>query len=64
VNFSSYVAMKKSGTIYLNPDGNQSNKDVIASGMNGDCAVLKNGSLFSAMCDQPALFICENKFAK
>jgi hypothetical protein len=56
--------MKKNGTIYVNPDGKPSNKDVVASGTNGDCAVLRNGSLISAMCDQPAFFICENKLAK
>jgi hypothetical protein len=64
VNFSSYVAMKKSGTIYVNPDGKPSNKDVVVSEINGECAVLKNGILISAVCDQPAFFICENKFAK
>jgi hypothetical protein len=63
-NFSSYVAMKKSGLIYVNSDGRPSNKDVVASGINGDCVVLKNGSLVSAVCDQPAFFICENKLAR
>jgi hypothetical protein len=60
-NYSNYVAMKKNGTIYTNPDGKPSNKDVKASGINGDCAVLKNEGLVSALCDQPAFFICENK---
>jgi hypothetical protein len=54
--------MKKSGTNYVNPDGNLSNKDVIATGINGDCAVLKNGGLVSAVCDEPAFFVCENRY--
>jgi hypothetical protein len=37
--------MMKKGLIYVNPDGKPSNQDVVASGMNGDCAVLKNGTL-------------------
>jgi hypothetical protein len=54
--------MKKNGTIYVNPDGKPSNKAAVASDTsNGDCAVLKNGSLISALCDQPAFFICENQ---
>jgi len=67
VNYSSYVAMKKKGLIYHNPDGNPSNKAAVASGINGiigDCAVFKNGSLLSFVCDQPAFFICENKYLK
>lgn len=61
-NFSSYVAMKKSGTTYVNSDGNPVNPAVQkATGSNGDCVVYKNGSLITAACDQPAFFICENK---
>jgi hypothetical protein len=56
--------MKKNGPIYVNPDGKPSNKAAVASGTTGDCAVLKNGSLISVMCDQPAFFICENRLAK
>lgn len=62
LNYSSFVAMKKSGTAnYVNPDGKPSNPDIKASGTTGDCVVLKDGVLISASCDQPAFFICENK---
>jgi hypothetical protein len=63
-NFSSFVAMKKNGTVYVNPDGNPSNRDVVVNGTTGDCVVFKDGSLLSAVCDQPAFFICENKLVK
>jgi len=30
-NFSSYVAMEKNGSVYVNPDGKPSNKAAVAS---------------------------------
>jgi hypothetical protein len=55
---SYFLDRKKNGSIYIGSDGYTIEK--ISDG-NGDCVVVKNGTLQAAPCDTPAYFACEYK---
>jgi hypothetical protein len=61
-NFTHFLDMKFNGSDYVSSDGFLINLFENISGDDGDCVVIKNGSLHTASCDLPAYFVCENKY--
>jgi hypothetical protein len=53
--------MKKKNNKYLDSNGEISEMAKEVKDGSGDCVIFKNGSLYEAPCDKPALYICENE---
>jgi hypothetical protein len=57
-NVLHFVDKKQNGSVYLGFDGYPIENINTAD---GDCVVVKNGTLKAASCDTPAYFACEYK---